>query len=174
VVPLRGNVPTRLDKIRQGQVDATVLAQAGLKRLGPDVLGATSLRAMLLEPAVMLPSCGQGVIAVESRLDDAATRTVLDDIHHRPTGMCVTAERIILQILDGDCHTPIGAHATLKDGIMSIAAMVATPDGDQSYFAERQGSTRTLEDVQALANDLGNDVRAHAPKGLLPQRRTGT
>ncbi len=172
VVPLRGNVTTRLDKIKQGQVDATVLAQAGINRLGPAVLGSTSLRAVPLPPSVMLPACGQGVIVIESRADDTETRAVLNDIHHKHTGLCVSAERLVLQILDGSCHTPIGVHAVLENGTMTVYAMVATPEGEQSYASERSGSVQTIALV--LAQDLGEDVRMHAPNGLLPVRRMGT
>lgn len=173
VVPLRGNVPTRLDKVRSGQVDAAILAAAGLDRLGPDAY-AVDLTYTKMDPALMLPACGQGIIGIETRTDDTDTLAVMDKINHMPTCLCAAAERQVLQILDGDCHTPIGAFATLQNEHMYIRAMVATPDGHTSYQAERQGSVKTVDDALALAQDLGMDVRGHAPQGLLPQRRTGT
>ncbi len=174
VAPLRGNVPTRLEKVRAGQVDATILAAAGIERLGRENLGADGLTFIMMDPAMMLPACGQGIIGVETRSDDHATCAALDQIHDINTGFCAAAERLVLQILDGDCHTPIGAFATLHQGTMHLRAMIATPDGVHAYQAERTGAVSNLRDALALAQDLGDDVRAHAPCGLLPERRTGT
>lgn len=174
VVPFRGNVPTRMEKVLAGQVDATILAAAGLVRLGQAAIGAEGLTLTALDPSEMLPACGQGVIGIETRVDDTATVAIMNDIHHRETGLCVLAERRVLQILDGDCHTPIGAYATLTGDQMYLRALVATPDGAQCYQAERQGTVKTPADVVVMANDLGQEIRAHAPCGLLPERRTGT
>ena len=174
VVPLRGNVTTRIDKLRSGQVDAIILANAGLSRLGPHVLPLADLTCTLLDPAFMLPACGQGIIGLESRVQDKAVRACLDAIHHEATGLCAFAERRVLQVLDGSCHTPIGAYATLDDGQLFLRAMVAAPDGSYAYQGERAGSVATRAEAEALAQDLGDEVRSHAPDGLLPERRTGT
>lgn len=174
VVPLRGNVPTRLDKLRQGQVDAIILANAGMSRLGPEIMPLNDIRCTLLDTAMMLPACGQGIIGIETRLMDDDVRQALFSIHHANTGICAAAERKILQILDGSCQTPIGAYATLVDGSMHVRSIVAMPDGTGAYQAERQGSVRTVDDAVRLAADLGAEMRAHAPAGLLPECRTGT
>lgn len=174
VAPVRGNVPTRLEKLRERQFDAIILANAGLSRLGADIVNLTGLGVFVMEPSVMLPACGQGIIGVEMREEDDETRSLLDRIHHQETGFCAAAERRVLQILDGSCHTPIGAFATLDQGQMQMGAFVASPDGVQAYQAERSAFVTTLFDVLALADDLGSDVRAHAPAGILPEVRTGT
>lgn len=174
VVPFRGNVPTRLEKVKVGQVDATILASAGIDRLGRDTLGTEGLALTLMDSALMLPACGQGIVGIETRIEDTETVDIMNRLTDRETAFCAMAERIILQILDGDCHTPIGAYATLTNGQMWIRALVATPDGEECYQAERQSTISSLDEVQALARDLGDDVRAHAPCGLLPERRTGT
>lgn len=167
VVPLRGNVPTRLDKLRQGQVDAIILANAGLSRLGNDIMPLSDFYCTLLAPEVFLPACGQGIIGIESKTDDTATRAVLDSIHHTPTGLCAAAERRTLQILDGSCHTPIGAYATYAHGRIRLAAMVAAPDGTDIYRAEREGAATTIADAVRMGEDLGAEIRANAPH-LLP------
>lgn len=174
VVTLRGNINTRLEKLRDGQVDAIILAQAGLSRLDLHET-LSSLHVTPLDPSLMLPACGQGIIGIETHLDDQVTRQCLDAIHDPATGLCAVAERRVLQILDGDCRTPVGAYAIWagKDQL-HLRAMVARPDGTDSYAAERQGPVVTPADAIAMANDLGAEMRANAPAGILPACRTGT
>lgn len=174
VAPVRGNVPTRLEKLRSSQFDAILLANAGLQRLGSDTADLNGLGVMVLEPDVMLPACGQGIIGIEIRTEDSATRAVLDKIHDHETGLCATAERRVLQILDGSCQTPIGAFARMQGNRMHLVAFVATPDGVHAYQAERTEVVTDVATALALGNDLGAEVRAHAPDGVLPALRTGT
>lgn len=175
VMPVRGNVQTRLEKLRDGPFDAIILANAGLSRLGSDVADSMNgFGVFVLDPMVMLPACGQGIIAMEIYEKDEKTRMILDKIHHVETGLCAAAERCVLQILDGSCHTPIGAYAVLTQGRMKMSAFVASPDGVQSYQSEREGPVTMMKDALVLATDLGDDVRAHAPAGVLPVHRTGT
>lgn len=175
VTTLRGNVPTRIEKLKSKQIDAMVLSYSGLVRLGlADLTTTEGLYGGPLDPSVMLPACGQGAIAIETRLDDTETRAMIDRIHHRETGLCVSAERMVLQTLDGNCNTPIGAYATLEHGQMYIRAFIALPDGTESYQAERMGPVKSIEDAHAMAFDLAQDVLGHAPEGLLTVCRTGT
>ena len=128
IVPFRGNVGTRMEKIRNGQVDATFLAMAGLERLG-----VTDDMIHPLSADEFLPACGQGAVCMETRDDDDRAKQILDKVHCVDTGLCVAAEREVLKILDGSCHTPIGAYATLDNGLMTIRAQVLSLDGRKIY-----------------------------------------
>ena len=116
IVPLRGNVETRLRKLDSGEVDATVLAVAGLKRLGL-VAAATAV----LDVEEFLPAVGQGAIGIETRADDAKTRALVAAIDDPDTATAVTAERAFLAVLDGSCRTPIAGHARLRDGDVALS-----------------------------------------------------
>ncbi|HEX9330180.1 MAG TPA: hydroxymethylbilane synthase, partial [Reyranella sp.] len=105
IVTLRGNVDTRVAKREAGEVEATILALAGLKRLGLEHVGAP------IPEDEMLPAVGQGAICIECRADDAKTRGWLAAIDHGPTAACVKAEHAMLSVLDGSCRTPIAGHA---------------------------------------------------------------
>jgi hydroxymethylbilane synthase len=154
VVPLRGNVQTRLRKLAEGQVDATLLAMAGLKRL--DKAGEVSA---VLAPEVMLPAVAQGAIGLEIRADDEATRGTLAALDDRDSAVRVAAERACLAVLDGSCRTPIAAFAELEAGGASLRlrALVALPDGSQAHRAERRGSPG---EAAALGRDAGAELRA--------------
>src|SRR5918996_746474 len=131
MVTLRGNLDTRLRKLEAGEVDATLLARAGLDRLGREPVGA-----MVLEPDEMLPAVGQGAIGVECRADDPI-RALLAAIDDAPTSMCVGAERAMLDVLDGSCHTPIAGHATIERGRMRLCGLVLRPDGSEVHATEQ-------------------------------------
>lgn len=122
VVPLRGNVDTRLGKLRAGEVHATFLASAGLNRLGRDEAAITPLAV-----TDMLPAVGQGAVGVAIRCDDDAAREVLAPLNHAPTEIAVIAERAFLERLDGSCRTPIAAHVHIES--MDFAGEVLSPDG---------------------------------------------
>ncbi len=125
---LRGNVNTRLAKLDAGEFDAIVLAAAGLKRLGFD-----ERIASLLSPEQCLPAGGQGAVGIEIRSDDAATRALLEPLHHEPTAWCVMAERAMNHRLEGGCQVPIGAYAELLGDHqhLQLRGLVAEPDGTQ-------------------------------------------
>jgi hydroxymethylbilane synthase len=124
VVTLRGNVDTRLGKLRSGEVAATFLARAGLKRLG-----RTEGQLDPLDPDEMLPAVAQGIIGLAIREDDAAVAP----LDHLPSSLAATAERAFLAALDGSCRTPIAAHAVLEGREMTIRGEVLTPDGKQRW-----------------------------------------
>ncbi len=127
VVDIRGNVPTRLQKLADsGTLAATVLAKAGLDRLGHHIIPA-GLHATVIEE--MLPAPGQGAIAVQTRADDAATIALLAPLHHEPTARCVEAERDILRQLGGGCHLPLGVRSWLnEDGDLQTQATLFHPN----------------------------------------------
>ena len=124
VVSFRGNVQTRLRKLDDGVVDATLLALAGLKRLG-----LADAATAVLSVDDFLPAVGQGIIAIETRADDAATRNALASIAHVDTATALAAERAFLGVLDGSCRTPIAGHATLHAGRLTFRGLIAKPDG---------------------------------------------
>lgn len=133
VVPVRGNVDTRLRKIDAGEFDAIVLARAGLKRLG---LEARATEVLPID--VSLPAVGQGALGIECRADDEATRALLSPLHDAVTAVCVAAERGVLVALEGDCKTPLAAHACRAAGdALRLVAFVAQPDGGHFRQGER-------------------------------------
>ncbi len=154
VVGFRGNVETRLAKLAAGAVDATLLAQAGLERLGIAPAGAT-----ILPPEVMLPAVGQGAIGVECRADDASTLALLAAIEDPDSRACITAERALLAALDGSCQTPIAGHARCAGGELRLAALIARPDGSACLRTTREGA---LADGVALGRDAGLELKARA------------
>lgn len=152
IVPMRGNVDTRLRKVDAGEFDAIVLARAGLVRLG---LAARATE--VLEPEVSLPAVGQGALGIESREHDARARALLAPLHHKPTSLCVAAERGVLIALEGDCKTPIGAYAQLVEGgaKMRLRAFVAEPDGSH---VRREESVIEAPADEAAADAIGRDL----------------
>lgn len=152
IVPLRGNVGTRLAKLAAGDADATILAVAGLKRLGL----ADKITAML-PPNEMLPAPAQGILAVEVRNDDARARDAVAPLDHAETAACATAERAFLAALDGSCHTPIAALATVANGRLILDAAIVSPDGSKLHRTRRDG---TAADAAALGCDAGAELKA--------------
>jgi hydroxymethylbilane synthase len=161
-VLFRGNVETRLRKLAEGEASATLLAAAGLNRLG------LSERITLLIPIEeMLPAPAQGAIGVEIRSKDDETRKLIAAIHDEATGIAISAERAFLGELDGSCRTPIAALARAADGKLTLKAMILTPDGARVYATGREGSAG---DAAALGRDAaqellrrgGKDVFRHA------------
>lgn len=153
VLPLRGNLDTRLRKLDEGQYDAIVLAAAGLKRLG----AADRIRAML-PPAESLPAVGQGALAIEilSRRDDVAAW--LMPLSDRDTATCITAERTVSRALGGSCQVPLAAYAVPEGNTLRLRALVAAPDGSQVLRAERTGPIGRPEELGlAVAADLRRD-----------------
>jgi hydroxymethylbilane synthase len=158
VVPFRGNVETRLRKLETGEADATLLALAGLRRLGLE-----DLATALLEPAEMLPAIGQGAIGIEVREDNAAIRELLAPIHDRETAICIATERAFLAALDGSCHTPIAGLAVLNGERLAFRGEILTPDGRESHETVREGAPG---DAAAIGADAGAELRNRAGPGF--------
>jgi hydroxymethylbilane synthase len=154
VVAMRGNVETRLRKLASGDVDATLLAVAGLKRLGL-IAKATAL----LDVDEFLPAVGQGAIGIETRADDATTGALVSKINHADTATALAAERAFLAVLDGSCRTPIAGHARIKDGGVRFRGMILRPDGGAAFEASREGRR---DDAAALGADAGRELRRRA------------
>ncbi|HEY5831144.1 MAG TPA: hydroxymethylbilane synthase [Hyphomicrobiaceae bacterium] len=153
-VGMRGNVETRLRKLADGAADATLLACAGLKRLG--------LADRITSPIStdeMLPAVAQGAIGVETRTDDAAMAELLAPINHEPTALAVTAERAFLAKLEGSCRTPIAGLAELVGGRLVFRGAILTPDGSQCHVTRREGRP---EEAIKLAEDAAAELLAKA------------
>jgi hydroxymethylbilane synthase len=135
VITYRGNVDTRLRKLEEGVADATLLAFAGLKRLGLE-----HRVTALISTDDMLPAVAQGAIGVEIREDDDRMFGMLEALNHTETATCVAAERAFLAVLDGSCRTPIAGLAELTGGELRFRGSILTPDGRQCYETERRGS----------------------------------
>lgn len=157
VIPLRGNVDTRLRKLDAGEVDAIVLAAAGLRRLG-----ITRADAAFLDPEDFVPAIGQGALAIETRNDStAAILAALDD---PSTRVAVTAERAFLHRVGGSCRTPLAAHATIHGESMTLRALIASPDGSRVVRGERTG--RPAQGA-AMGVDLADDLLARGGAAIL-------
>lgn len=151
---LRGNVETRLRKIAEGEADATLLALAGLKRLGLERHAAS-----ILAVDEFMPAGGQGAIGIETRADDTRTRTLLEAIDHRDTFNALSAERAFLAVLDGTCRTPIAAHARIEGGRISLRGMIVKPDGSEAHETAREGD---IANAAALGADAGTELKGRA------------
>jgi len=154
IVPLRGNVETRLRKLDEGVADATLLAIAGLKRLG-----LADAATAVLDVDEFLPAVGQGAIGIETRADDARTRGMLTPIDHADTSSALACERAFLAVLDGSCRTPIGGHAAISGGRLRFRGMIVKPDGSEAFEAAREGDTR---DAEKLGADAGAELKGRA------------
>jgi hydroxymethylbilane synthase len=141
---LRGNVDTRLAKLDRGEYAAIVLAAAGLRRLGL----AARIRA-LLQAEESLPAAGQGALGIECRADRSDLLAVLAPLAHAATAECVRAERAVNRALGGNCSIPLGAHASLDQGILRLRALVASPDGRRTAHAESSGPADQAEAIGA-------------------------
>lgn len=135
VVEIRGNVDTRLGKLASGQVDAILLAAAGLQRLGLSPPGLVALA-----PKVFMPAIGQGILALEARADDPAVHAVLRPLDDPATRAAADAERAFLVAVGGDCHTPLAAHARVLGDRLQMEAMVAAIDGSEIVGDTFEGS----------------------------------
>lgn len=158
VTPLRGNVETRLRKLDEGQVDATLLALAGMKRLG-----LTEHATKVMDVNEFLPAVGQGAIGIETREDDARVRAALARINHDDTFTAVTCERAFLAELDGSCKTPIAGHATVSGDTVEFRGLIARPDGSAAHDIAGLGHR---DDAAVIGADAGRELKHRAGPGF--------
>lgn len=154
VVMFRGNVQTRLRKLEEGVAAGTILAYAGLKRLGLEHV-ITDLMPLDSFP----PAPGQGAIGIESRIGDRDVETMLTAIHDVPTGQALACERAFLAALDGSCRTPIAGHAVITDNRLVFAGLIISPDGTQSHEIKAEGHA---EEAARIGDEAARSVRAKA------------
>jgi hydroxymethylbilane synthase len=156
IVPMRGNLETRLEKLKAGKADAIVLAMAGLIRLGLEHV-ATSI----LESDVMLPAAAQGAIGIEIRQHDGEIQNLLKPINSSEAMACIQAERSLLRVLDGNCHTPIGAYAHFTTPLtLKLEAVAARPDGTSLLRTKSEGP---VAEAEALGIRLGEQMKKSLP-----------
>lgn len=170
VIDIRGNVDTRLARVAglveggPGDLDAVVLAAAGLSRLG-----RSALISEYLEPDLMLPAPGQGALAVECRVSDADSSSVAEALRqydHMPTRLAVTAERAVLRRLEAGCTAPIGALAMLTEGSLTLEAVVCSADGSLLLRRRRTTSDVTVEGAAGLGVALAEELLASGAAGI--------
>ena len=151
VVEFRGNVQTRLKKLDDGVADATLLANAGLVRLGRQ-----EVITSLIPVEDFLPAVGQGAICIESRVDDAATNAMIALIHHAETAVALTLERAFLAELDGSCRTPIAGLARVEGDTVRFEGLILRPDGSEAHTTTRVGP---IAEAEALGRDAGRELK---------------
>jgi hydroxymethylbilane synthase len=154
IVPIRGNVNTRMRKLDAGEVDALVLAVCGLERLD---LGGRATEILPYE--LMLPAVGQGALAIECRTDDETARQLIDPLNDAIAAVCVGAERAMLAALDGSCRTPIAGLAEVSRERLTIDGLLLSADGSSELRGRRSGS---VHDAEALGAELGEELRSRA------------
>jgi hydroxymethylbilane synthase len=165
VLPVRGNVETRLGKAQSDDYDGVVLAAAGLIRLG-----LAHRITEYLSPQQFVPPPGQGVLAVQARADDRRLSQMLQVMEHQPTRQSVNAERAFLEILGGGCQVPVGAYAHSHGDTLTLTVFLGSPDGRQVYQAEVTGSTR---EPAGLAGQAYQALEGQGAAALLAEARDG-
>jgi hydroxymethylbilane synthase len=150
LMPLRGNVDTRLKKVASGEFDGIVLALAGLKRLGQE-----ALVTQIIDDTLMLPAVGQGALGIACRSGDNAAREKLAPLDHLPTRLAVTAERGLLLVLEGSCKVPIAGHARLQDGRITLRGLVANLSGSVVIADQISGDAGDPSAARELGFKLG-------------------
>ena len=159
---LRGNVGTRIDKLKNGDCDATFLAVAGLNRLGEQ-----GLITEAIEANIMLSAPAQGAIGIEIRKSDTKTKKIIASLNHYETEISVAAERSFLRALDGSCKTPIAALANYKDKTLNFRGEVISKDGTLVFSREVKQKILSIDEAISLGYKLGIDVRKEIGKKIL-------
>ncbi|MEM9343030.1 MAG: hydroxymethylbilane synthase [Pseudomonadota bacterium] len=162
VVEFRGNVQTRLQKLKDGVAACTFLAMAGLNRLG-----MSNVATAAVETDEMLPAVAQGAIGIERRGDDARAGEMLEAIHHGPTGQRLAAERAFLAALDGSCETPIAGLAELDGGSLRLRGEILKTDGSAAYADDQ---TAAVEDGATLGAEMAAGLLERAGDGFFEHR----
>jgi hydroxymethylbilane synthase len=158
VLPMRGNVETRLRRLDAGEVDATILAFAGLKRLG-----LTDHATMIMSADEFLPAVGQGAIGVETRADNKSVRDILVRVDHENTSTAVACERAFLGALDGSCRTPIAGYATVSGDAVQFRGLIARPDGGAAHDIAGIGKRK---DAATIGAEAGRELKQRAGPGF--------
>ena len=162
IVDVRGNLATRLLKLDRGDVDALVLAQAGLSRLGLE-----SRIAEVLHPDIVVPAVGQGALAVEARVGDWQVASWIEELDHRPTRLATLAERAFLARLEGGCQTPIGALGTWNNGTLTLMGIVADLQGRASVRGTESATVECERDAAAVGMRLADRLLADGARAIL-------
>ena len=160
---IRGNVDTRLRKLRQDEYDAIILAEAGLERLG-----LADQITQVLPLSLALPAVGQGALGIETRTDDQVVRQVIVKLNHPPTQAAVTAERAMLSALRGGCLAPIAAWARMENDLLALTGRVLSPDGERKL---ESAQTAAFEDAEQLGQQVADALRSQGAADLIRAAR---
>ncbi len=160
IVEIRGNVDTRVRKMREGEADAVVLARAGLDRLGLDAPHVT------IPPDVMLPAVGQGALAVATLEDGGVRDRVREALNHEESEQALLAERAMLRTLEGGCRVPVGALGVARGGVVRLRGVVVSPDGALVYRGEAEG-----DEPEEVGSRLAGDLLAQGASVVLGEIR---
>jgi hydroxymethylbilane synthase len=158
IVPIRGNVNTRMRKLEAGEADALVLALCGLERLG-----MAGHATEILARQIMLPAVGQGTLAIEGRAADEVLQELVEPLNDPESAACAVAERAMLAALDGSCRTPIAGLAELDGDRLTLEGLLLKPDGSSEIRGRREGG---ISDAEALGAELGGELRDRAGPGF--------
>lgn len=150
IVPLRGNLETRLNKLETEGLDAIILATAGLKRLG-----MADRITENIDPDIMLPGIGQGAVGIQLRLNDSFGIMMTMNLDDEPTHTALLAERAFLRKLEGGCQVPIGGYATIEDDVLTLKGVVGSLDGKKSFSAQKSGEP---QDAEYIGKKLGEEI----------------
>ncbi|MDJ0723296.1 MAG: hydroxymethylbilane synthase [Desulfobacterales bacterium] len=164
IVPLRGNLDTRLRKLDEGQMEAIVLAAAGVRRLGLE-----KRISQKLDTEVMLPAVGQGALCIETRDGDTTIAPLVAPLEDAATRIAITAERAYLHRLEGGCQVPIAGHATLHDGQLTLRGLVSDLEGQTVIQATQVGRP---EKAETLGRDLAEHLLAQGARAVLDRLQT--
>jgi hydroxymethylbilane synthase len=159
IVSIRGNLDTRIKKLKSGEYDAIVLAAAGLHRLEQK-----NEISEYLDESVMIPAVGQGALCIESRMDDPGIQPVMTKLDHFETRICVEGERAFLKQIEGSCHIPVACFGKIKDKQVIMTAVVASEDGQQVI---REQVSASFEDVVESGQKLAEQLLANGGKEIL-------
>ncbi len=162
VVPFRGNVQTRIDKLKRGQVDATFLACAGLNRLG-----LSNEITSVIEVDDMLPAVGQGAVGIEMRSSDQDKLSFISQLACMETYICVSAERGVLRSLGGSCHTPIGVYAKMNEGEMHLRICLVSLDGEEMIAEDLREDIASYEEAVKFGEEAGAHLKSKVKPYML-------
>ncbi|ACI20547.1 MULTISPECIES: hydroxymethylbilane synthase [Thermodesulfovibrio] len=160
IKPLRGNVDTRIRKLKDGEFQAIVLAMAGVKRMGVE-----NLVTQAFSEDLMIPAIGQGAIGIETRVDDDFVNELIKPLNHEETAICILAERAFLSVMGGGCQVPLACHARIVNNSLKIVGMIGDPEGKMPVIKGfREGS---LSQAQSLGVELANELLHRGGKEIL-------
>jgi hydroxymethylbilane synthase len=159
VRPLRGNIPTRIQKLRDGNFDAIIIAKAGINRLKTDI---SDMKSFTLRPDIFLPCPSQGALALQIRSDDDKSKDILAGLNDKETEITVNAERSFLEHFGGGCHIPLGAYAYIENNIIHLTGSITSIDGNESVRDKLSG-----DDPVMLGEELANLLKSKGADKLL-------
>ncbi len=163
IAALRGNVDTRIGKVQSGDLDAAILALAGLKRLGP----ARPIGAVAISPQVMVPAVGQGALYCQCRAADDRVRSLLSPLNHKPSELATDLERLFLAAVGGGCVAPIGAHAQVDGSTFKLTAVIASTDGAASVRQSIHGPCTDAADARAAVEAVASEMLAAGGREII-------